>query len=386
MKAACGGELRMEGETRAMEGESLRMEGESLRMEGETRAIEGDAGFPVRSGLPSWMLKDGEAPENKKLKHRDSRRCFSHDYCSPGFYMITATTVPGAPPLSSMPDILPGELKKGEMIIPIHSELGNRIREEIQDIPAHHPEMKINRFVVMPDHIHVIIQVKERLKRMLGKELAGFFGACSKHWQSLSGSPTLRRLFNTFHDRVIFDYNQLDRAIKYVEDNPRRLIVKRIYKDLFKRYLHLEIAGREYAAYGNIFLLKEIYLLPVRVHRRWSREEFDDYRKHCEIEIFKGAVPITPAIHPAEKEIVNYAIETGGRVILLSDQGFEERFKPKGRNFDLCAEGRLLLLAPWPENVGRKSEAGYSEFHKMNDLAQTISSLPSSLRLLLKRE
>ena len=71
-------------------------------------------------------------------------------------------------------------------------------------------------------------------------------------------------------------------------------------------------------------------------------------------------------------------------MIILKDQGFEERFKPKGADFDLCCDGRLLLLAPWPENTGRKSTAGYAEFHKMNDLALSIASLPHSERLLLK--
>ena len=195
----------------------------------------------------------------------------------------------------------------------------------------------------------------------------------------------MQTLFSPFNDRIIYNYTQLDRAIKYVGDNPRRLIIKREFPDLFKRYLHLEIAGHEYAAYGNIFLLRGIYLLPVRIHRKWSEEEFRDYEEKCRLEISKGAIPISPAIHKAEKKIIKMALDSGSRVILLTDQGFEARFKPKGRNFDLCAEGRLLLLAPWPENFGRKSTSGYTEFHKMNDLAQAISSIPAGSRLLLKR-
>ena len=81
---------------------------------------------------------------------------------------------------------------------------------------------------------------------------------------------------------------------------------------------------------------------------------------------------------------MNKAIETGARIIKLSDQGFEARFKPKGRDFDLCSEGRLLLLAPWPANYGRKSTAGYHEFHTMNDLAMAIATLPSSTRFCIR--
>ena len=108
------------------------------------------------------------------------KRAFFHDYCSPGFYMITATTLPGSPRLSEIPDRDAREIRKGEMIIPDNTRLGEKIKEEIQSIPAHHPEMRILRFVIMPDHIHIVLQVTARLKRMLGSELAGFFGACSK--------------------------------------------------------------------------------------------------------------------------------------------------------------------------------------------------------------
>lgn len=208
------------------------------------------------------------------------------------------------------------------MIIPLHTRLGEKIKEEVQAIPTHHPEMKILRFVIMPDHIHIVLQVSSRLKRMLGSELAGFFGACSKANSRLQGLNEIKTLFDTFHDRVILSYEQLDRAIKYVEDNPRRYIYRKLNPDLFRRYLHLEIAGHEYAAFGNIFLLKEIYLLPVRIHRRWSEAEFKEYSEHCRAAIDKGAVPITPAIHPAEKAIVQYARDNGGKMIILKDQGF----------------------------------------------------------------
>lgn len=352
---------------------------------GEIRDDENwESGFPRHNPMPREMLVNGELPESKRLKPQNSRRSYSRDYCAPGFYLITATTFPESPALSSMPDIDFFELKKGEMIIPKHSQLGELIIKEIKDISSFHPELKVIRFVIMPDHIHFVLEVRTRLKRKLGRILAPFFGACSKHYMALCGLPELKTLFQPFNDRIIYNYPQLDRAIKYVEDNPRRLIIKRKFPDLFRRYLHLEIAGHEYAAYGNIFLLKEIWLLPVRIHRRWSEAEFKAYKEDCHVDISKGAIPISPAIHSAEKEILNDAIKMGSNVIFLTDRGFSERYKPSGSRFDLCAAGRLLLLAPWQDNTGRKSTSGYTEFHKMNDLALAISTLPSNSRLSLK--
>ena len=125
--------------------------------------------------------------------------------------------------------------------MPKHTELGERIAQEIKNIPVHHKEMRILRFVVMPEHIHFVLHVKERLTRKLGSELAGFFGACSKHNRQILSNPQstintysdpsrqstiknssdipsyldsnqpdepslLTSLFEPFHDRIIMDY------------------------------------------------------------------------------------------------------------------------------------------------------------------------------------
>lgn len=335
------------------------------------------SGFMASHNPPDYILK-------KPIAHKSSRRASFHDYCAPNRYMITATTYPGSPPLSSIPDISLEQLKKGEMIMPMHSKLGEQIRREILDIPKFHPEIRILRFVIMPDHIRILLHIKERLRRKLGTELAGFFGACSKHRRKIFGTAEFKTLFQPFNDRIIFNGDQLEKAYLYVEDNPRRYIIKRMRPDLFRRYLHISINGHEYAAFGNIFLLKKIELLPIRIHRKWDESQFEKYTDKCMSAIESGAVPISPAIHLVEKNILKKAIEIGSSVIKLTDHGFEDRFKPQGMDFELCSEGRLLLLAPWPENIGRKSTAGYKEFHNMNDHAATIASLPPSARMTIR--
>lgn len=314
---------------------------------------------------------------NKKLK---APRARFHDYCSPGFYLITITAYEGTPPLSRINSPTPESLRKNDMLIPENTPLGDCVKKELLAIPLKDPRLEIMRYVIMPDHVHFVLKVVSQLEKIIGKYIAPFAVACSKAYTHLAALPSFKTLFKPFDDRIIFDYPQLDRTIKYIEDNPRRYLIKRRYPDLFKRHLHLRVAGHEFAAYGNLFLLKEIYLLPIRIHRYWSKEEFDGYTSECLEEISKGAIPISPAIHKVEKAIIRNAIDSGCNVILLRDLGFDKRFKPQGELFDLCAAGRLLLLAPWPDNIRRQSTAGYSEFHKMNDLAAAIANLPPDCR------
>lgn len=407
-----------------------------------------NSGYPGYHELPDY-LRTGEPGEHPRQTDRRTgwhpKRAHFHDYRAPGIYMITATAIRGSLPLSIIPPLSDSELKAGQQIRPINTPLGEAIRQELEALPRFHPELLAGELVIMPDHIHFMLHVKRRLKRMLGYELAGLFAACSKaqanlrlnmassssasspsysssfssHYFSHSSSSfssssfsdsavsssavadfplneklrtaeKIQTLFEPFHDRIIFNEQQYEKAVNYIRDNPRRLIIKKNHKDLFQRYLHLQVGDSLYAAFGNIFLLKEINLLPVRIHRRWSEREFAEYDARCRQQIDIGAIPISPAIHPAEKDIMNYGRKNGNGIIIIRDRCFPNRFKPAGEDFDLCSDGRLLILAPLVIAEGKstlcRSDSGYSEFHQMNDIALEIAGLPASARLAIKND
>lgn len=181
-------------------------------------------------------------------KRKKGHRARFHDYCAPGYYLITATCEEGdysRKLLSRMPEVSVERLRDEEMIIPIFTPLGENVKSEIESISTYHPKVAVTRYVIMPDHIHLVIFVKERLDKPLGSELAGFLGACTRHYRNMYDieDPSIS-LYEPFHDQIIFNYEQLRRSIRYVEDNPRRLIIKRMYPHLFKRFLHVRIEDR----------------------------------------------------------------------------------------------------------------------------------------------
>lgn len=310
----------------------------------------------------------------KPLKHRTTRRARFKNYTDPGFYMITMTAQIGTPRFCEI---------SGTVSAPFITDtpLGALVRNKILTMPQYTPQLQIESHVLMPDHIHFLVQVQEKLNRHLGRIIGGMMGGCTAAARKKRLIGETDSIFkDKFHDRIVNRVGQIGRLKHYISDNPRRYMIKRLCPDLFKRYLHIELAGKEYAAYGNIFLLKYDYLLPVRIHRRWSAEEFEDYIADCHKRIKDGAVIIGPYIHNAEKDIRRLAVTEEAGIIQLRDIGFEDRFKPQGEEFELCASGKLLLLAPWPENTGRKSRAGSLEFHAMNDMALEISLLPAETR------
>lgn len=260
----------------------------------------------------------------------------------------------------------------------IPTELGRAIEDEIRSIPLFHPEIRLYDFVIMPDHVHIILFVERQLERPLGMTLSGFVGACN----SCYSEDTLEKLFtHGFHDRIINRPGQLDMCRKYVMDNPRRLAMKRANPDLFRRYNHLVIEGREFAAYGNIFLLRDFDRQQVVVHRSDTVEIRRSNEHRWMASAANGGVLVSPFISPAEKMIRDRALDFGCRLIILRNEGFEERFKPQGREFDLCADGRLLLLAPWPDRL-RRSALSRAEALELNELAAKIATFNGEMKIL----
>jgi len=85
---------------------------------------------------------------NPDIHHRRSIRLKGYDYSQAGFYFITICTQNRL--------CLFGEIKNGEMVL---NEYGRIAGKCLLAIPDHYPHVKLNQFVVMPNHIHCIIEI-----------------------------------------------------------------------------------------------------------------------------------------------------------------------------------------------------------------------------------
>jgi len=173
---------------------------------------------------------------------------------------------------------------------------------------------------------------------------------------------------------IVWREGQLQKMIDYVHDNPRRLAMKRAQPDLFRVRRQLVVAGREMDALGNLFLLEWPQIVQVRCSRSLTQaaveQEVARTLRLCE----QGAVLVTPSISPGEKAVTRAAFEAGHRVILLLENGFGEFAKPGGQLFDACAEGRLLLLAPWEHHTDKRAIKRW-QCEELNAMAHTIANL-----------
>lgn len=284
---------------------------------------------------------------------------YVHDYTCVGFYMITILTA-GRRPLF-------GECADNGVRL---SSAGEVIKRRWQKIPAHRPAIETNTLVVMPDHLHGIVYVKEPLSKPVGQTIRGFKSGVTSELRRQFMDPGLEVWEEGYHDRVIMNSETLRAERHYIHDNPRRYCVRKFTPELFVRVNRLEHprlpGGMDWAGFGNLFLLDKPEMAPVRVSRSVSVLELAAQKDEALEQAWRGTVMVSPFISPGEKEIAHAVMARGyGSLILIRPEGFPPLYKPSGLYFDLCAQGRLLVLSPFV-HTGRKEELTRERCLQMN--------------------
>ena len=116
-----------------------------------------------------------------------------------------------------------GQICNGEMIL---NSCGKITLEQLNWLPIQYPYVYLHQHVVMPDHIHAIIEIDPRTNGNYGKvkslsELMGAFKTRSSKFIRLSGFSEFQWQ-TSFHDRIIRSTTELNRIVKYINENPEK--------------------------------------------------------------------------------------------------------------------------------------------------------------------
>lgn len=329
------------------------------------------------------------------------RRFVGHDYTDRQIYMVTMV-IEGRRPLLGF--------VVGHSDAPADSEeaprveltaLGQRISDEWWGIPNYYPQIEIKALQIMPDHLHGILFVKEKMEKDLSRVIRGFKTGCHRAYrelfptvqyvvtQSQQTGPATKQtgqqsqqtgrprglLFELgFNDKLLLREGQLQRWVDYLRDNPRRLLMKRERPDLLHPFFNLQLGSHRYNGIGNRALLAAPQRMAVRVSRRLTGEQLEaEVTRYMEA-ARSGAVLISPAISPGEKRVMRQAFDQHLPTIVVLRNGFTPLSKPHGEQFDACAQGRLLMLSAW-EHTNERITLTASDCQQMNLMALELSQI-----------
>lgn len=270
------------------------------------------------------------------------------------------------------------------------SPTGKIICECLKKLPDDYPVLRLLRYIVMPDHIHFEVFVTKKTEMPLGLMIAAFKSSCTKRYReefpqsvlTIKGSPMFQSGFN---DKIAFRAGAKDAFYNYIVDNPRRYLIKKLYPEYFFHKLQITVNGRKCGLYGNIFLLDHPVKSFVKISRIKSRTpDLEAKIKMWEETIRCGGVLVSPFINPEEKRYRDIAINHGNGIILIVDFCFSDRKKPYKELFDICSEGRLLIISteqyPTPPKL-----MNYLHAQELNAIASAISQLTPGTAQISRR-
>mgnify|MGYP003445037307 CR=1 FL=1 len=253
-------------------------------------------------------------------------------------------------------------------------------------------EIKLLAYQLMPDHFHGIIFVTQKMDIPLGNIINAFKSSCTRAYREMLtppvapttvGSTTCRaRQVSSlwekgYHDRRLTREGQLQNMIDYVEDNPRRLFVRRKHADTFHVQQDVRFGDYSFMAVGDVLLL-DSPLHAVHVRRHFTPEERRHYMNNCVLAARNGKVLISPFISEYEKQVRDVVLQEGYAVIQLSNEPFSKYYKPSGELFDICANGQLLMLSLSEGNSTFSRRITRQECCSLNTVAEGLASLTAA--------
>lgn len=159
-----------------------------------------------------------------------SRRLSGHDYTLPHFYFVTIC-------IEARRQWL-GTVTGSGVIL---TALGSLVEEEWRESGNLRTGISIDEWVVMPDHMHMILQLGgdhagaapikfgfRRPANSLGSLIAQFKATTTRRARIELGYTGMRIWQRNYYDRIIRGPRELDRIRRYVRDNPIRWAVRHV--------------------------------------------------------------------------------------------------------------------------------------------------------------
>ena len=355
-----------------------------------------------------WEAFEKHKPFAGEKKPSMLRRRVGHDYESRRIYLITMTVEERRPLLGRL--VGDAEAEKGSPEAPRIelSPLGKEVKDCWTSIPSYYPEVKVLAITVMPDHLHGILFVERQMEQHLGMVIKGFKAGCNKayrRWLASQGEQEGRAvpqqccskednnsskekgskekgsnsndrthgfLFSrNYNDHILEGPDELERWFNYLDDNPRRLVVKHQHPEFFTIVRQRNIGEWSCQMVGNQALLTYPEKAAVVVHSAWSDEEYEMKKRKWLALGEKGGVLISASIATREKMVMREAMNRGYRLIVLRENGFPPLYKPAGESFDACSNGTLLQISPWEYHMNRCT-ISREQCLQLNRLAELI--------------
>ena len=150
--------------------------------------------------------------------HRRSIRLRDYDYSQCGLYFITVCI--------QRREWLLGRVREG-VFYP--SPAGSVVQRGIETLSLQYPGIAIECWVVMPNHIHFILEIKQRMHNpvseksiAIGEFIRQLKYETTKQINQLRNTPGVKVWQRNYYERIIWDDHAHRTIANYIHQNPKR--------------------------------------------------------------------------------------------------------------------------------------------------------------------
>ena len=158
------------------------------------------------------------------LPKRKPNRLTGYDYSQPGCYFITICTAGRQPILRRGAQCAPASE------IPPLTEIGEITERAIQSIPNHYPYVFVEKYVVMPNHIHLMLRIEGTGRTLCAPTPVGavprIIKAMKETVTKCARSPVWQK---GYHDHIVRGEADYLRIWNYIDTNPAKWREDRYY-------------------------------------------------------------------------------------------------------------------------------------------------------------
>lgn len=148
-----------------------------------------------------------------KRKHN---RLAQYDYNTPGAYFVTVCTKDRRELFWA--DVGASIARPQDIAL---SEFGAVVEKAIQNIPSHYPAVNVDKYVIMPNHIHLMLRIccDADGRPMVAPTISTVVQQMKGYVTKAIGSSLWQR---SFHDHVVRDEKDYREIWQYIDENPMK--------------------------------------------------------------------------------------------------------------------------------------------------------------------
>ena len=156
-----------------------------------------------------------ETPERRHPRLRE------FDYSENGAYFVTVCTV-GRRNILSRVDVGRGLAPAAPACVEL-TKMGQIAREQLLALESRFSNLKIEKYVIMPNHIHILLVLTAAgasPRPTVPNIIGAYKSLVTRMCNAENGTPGAKIFQSSFHDHIIRDENDFLARWKYIDENP----------------------------------------------------------------------------------------------------------------------------------------------------------------------